>query len=455
MPASARRLLWLLVLWPGIAAAQTVDVSIPPATLIPNDHRVPVGQEEALEGGAYVARANGAPANWYNPAGLALTKTAVINASINGYELSSINLANFDETGRTRRLDVLPGFFGVVLGEPVLKKKGLALGLSVTRQVSWGANLSATVDIARATGTEQIIYDSEVGFSTLTPQAALGYTLNDHWRVGAGLGVAITEFGRLVTISDNLLGPTTTDLQLQTSRLNGTVIHLVPFAGVQGDFGEHWKAGLMVRSIGIHITSRGNAQINAQRVSGTDAISASFLDTNSDFGYRPPLQVNAGLAYVAERFAVEADFLFSDSFGDMTLFKFDQPVRVTAVASGQPRVDSQVTLGDLVYRTRPTFNGAIGGRFSLTKALQLHAGFYTDFSPVDSSNEVAFQQIDIYGATLGASLSGEKVAGTLGVIFTHGRSATFNLAEGLVGGAADTQLSVNSFALLYALSYKF
>lgn len=53
------------------AGAQTV--SVPQLTLLlPNYEHALIGDTEALEGGAFVARAGGAVATFYNPAGLGL-----------------------------------------------------------------------------------------------------------------------------------------------------------------------------------------------------------------------------------------------------------------------------------------------------------------------------------------------------------------------------------------------
>jgi hypothetical protein len=61
------------LLVPAAALAQATATA--PGLLFPNQDRVLVGEVEALEGGAYVARARGAAANGYHPAGLALTPT--------------------------------------------------------------------------------------------------------------------------------------------------------------------------------------------------------------------------------------------------------------------------------------------------------------------------------------------------------------------------------------------
>ena len=47
-------------------------VAVPPSLVVPNYDRLPVGQREGIEAGAFLARTNDAGANWYNPAGLAL-----------------------------------------------------------------------------------------------------------------------------------------------------------------------------------------------------------------------------------------------------------------------------------------------------------------------------------------------------------------------------------------------
>lgn len=62
------------------------EFSIPPNTILPNYNQVALRQREALEGGAYVARTDDAVANWYNPAGLALSEKTSLNASSNAYE---------------------------------------------------------------------------------------------------------------------------------------------------------------------------------------------------------------------------------------------------------------------------------------------------------------------------------------------------------------------------------
>ncbi len=74
----------LLLLMARAVRAQTPEFSLPPTSLLPNYGRVGIGQREAIEAGAYVARTDDALANYYNPAGLAMSRKTALNASSSG-----------------------------------------------------------------------------------------------------------------------------------------------------------------------------------------------------------------------------------------------------------------------------------------------------------------------------------------------------------------------------------
>src|SRR5256885_3338785 len=82
--------LWLLLaLAPFAAAAQIAPITNTPvplskALIFPNYDNVLVGKDEALEGGAYIARVGDAAANFYNPAGPVRAEGASLNASSAG-----------------------------------------------------------------------------------------------------------------------------------------------------------------------------------------------------------------------------------------------------------------------------------------------------------------------------------------------------------------------------------
>jgi hypothetical protein len=109
-----------VVLAPAAAHAQ---VLLPPSAIVTNYDRILIGQEQALESGAYVARAADATAGWYNPAGLGLVQRSVIGASATGYELAIIDLGAIQTSSGGVSLVQLPGFFGGVLGSDVTRSE--------------------------------------------------------------------------------------------------------------------------------------------------------------------------------------------------------------------------------------------------------------------------------------------------------------------------------------------
>ena len=97
----------------GSASAQS-DFLIPPTLLLPNYDRVYPGLTEALEGGAFVARAKAAPALFYNPAGIATTNRTVLNASAQGYQLTTLGGTGFSQSSPVSSFETVPSFIGLV-----------------------------------------------------------------------------------------------------------------------------------------------------------------------------------------------------------------------------------------------------------------------------------------------------------------------------------------------------
>jgi len=127
----------LLTLLPPALSAQVTEFTIPPNSILPNYDRVSIGQREALEGGAYVARTDDALANWYNPAGLVQSEKTALNASSNAYELTKTTLSGIGQKSSGTRFSPVGGFFGIVVGEPVAKNPRVRLGFGYTKPVAW------------------------------------------------------------------------------------------------------------------------------------------------------------------------------------------------------------------------------------------------------------------------------------------------------------------------------
>ena len=131
---SSRCALLPALLAPAALAAQPAAVTIPPGIILPNYERVPIGQREGLEGGAFVARTDDAVANGYNPAGLVKSEASALNASATTYEWMNITLEGLEQSAARSRL---PGRPCLALPPRRSGRAGLA-GMPCARRSSFG-----------------------------------------------------------------------------------------------------------------------------------------------------------------------------------------------------------------------------------------------------------------------------------------------------------------------------
>ena len=117
------------------SAAQTV--SVPPSLILPNYDRLPIGQREGIEGGAYVARTNDAAAAWYNPAGLGQSVKSALNASATAYEYTSMELEGFGTSEGRSRISSTGTLLSFVIGEDVIHSRNWRFGFAITQPVVW------------------------------------------------------------------------------------------------------------------------------------------------------------------------------------------------------------------------------------------------------------------------------------------------------------------------------
>ena len=114
-------------------------------------------------------------------------------------------------------------------------------------------------------------------------------------------------------------------------------------------------------------------------------------------------------------------------------------------------MDPDVPFDDVVSENKAVVNVAVGGSYALTKnkVWTLHFGFATDFSPVGDADQY-FSRVDLYGLTAGISGSVEGFTAAVGVNYQFGDASNVPLADVL-----DSDISVNSWAIIYSLAYKF
>ncbi len=446
-------LLALAILLVAPPARAQSSFFLPPGAVLTNYDRVLIGQEEALESGAFVARVADSTAGWYNPAGLALVRRSVIGASATGYELDMIDLGQIRTGSGKVSLAQLPSYFGAVLGGDVIASDRWRIGFSATKPTSW----SAAVNGATLEGA-LVNYSSRVSISTLVPAISAAWTALPSLRLGAGFGLAITSISQSQILSIRSDGTIQDAAILRAADGTGTTWGGQGTFGVQWDVTEHLVAGASLRTPTFTILRTGSLTFQAMETvnsaTGPATYQSYFNDPSATFSYHLPLTVNFGLAWREPRFDVEIDVRYHSSIPEYVLVGSSQPVEtITTFPDGTKRQAMEPFPG-LTYGASTVWNIAIGGRYQLDEAWSLHGGFYTDAAPAAPGTSGVFRSVDLYGLTGGAKLKGDHLSGSLGLGCSWGRSDDFQLGPA-GSGAVSTRLSILTVSLLYAIAYRF
>jgi long-subunit fatty acid transport protein len=441
----------LAVALPFAVRAQALPVPVPKSAVLPNYDNVLVGLQQGMEGTAVIARVGDAAATYYNPAGLALAKKTSVNASSSGYVWTRLGSDALGQSVSTSRFDSAPGFFGVVLGEGIISDERLRLGFAITNAVAWEPG--GLDQMLQLEGGQSLDYASTVSFSTLTPTVAIGYAPSAALRLGLSASVAYTSFSQNETFSGDVLVAGQSNQFLSNLRANGHVWAILFAAGVQWDITRDLTVGAVLTSPGLRIVGGALVTYQANLTAPTATSNFFFRDKDTALEYKLPLGVGLGLAYRFTAGAIEADIRFHDGTGAYSLYHSDQPIQASVRAADGTTSNSTQPFPDVAYNTRKFVNVSLGGKYQLSNALTLHAGFFTALSPIDDPNTSAFRKANLYGTTVGAAYSSEHFAVSLGLSYEWGSSdpvALGNIEQPVASG-----LDIKSFTVLYALTYQF
>ena len=341
--AAARGILSLIpgLLLPCLLQAQVGQFTIPPSGIIPNYNRIGIGQREALEGGAYVARTDDALANWYNPAGLVSSEKTALNASSNAYELTKTTLNGVGQKSSSTKFSPIGGFFGIVVGAPIAKNPRLRLGFGYTKPIGWSpSSLDGAFTLPAGGGTEAFGYNSTMSFGTEIPSLNGAYRLSQTIRVGIGVGYAFTGLNQDQTINDRLVLPTGVTTAVRTFSTDGSAHHLLLTAGAQWDLAPAVTLGATVTSPGIRIG--GSSKVKFNRIlfqAGGAEDDLAFRDPGANFDLKIPLRATAGATFRYSRGQVELDVRYHGAEEEYEMFSSDSTgVQITTDASGTPTI---------------------------------------------------------------------------------------------------------------------
>jgi long-subunit fatty acid transport protein len=447
---------WLvgLLLVPAALHAQSAGFVIPAPPLLPNYERLPVGEREALESGAFIARTSDANANWYNPAGLALVERTGANLSANAYEATTLEIAGRRRETSSFRLSPISAFFGLAIAQPLTSSDRLRYGIFIAQPVAWQ---SGVVDeLLPLDPGSDVAFRSEANLTRFEPGLAIGYRMNDRLRLGGSLGVSVTT---LDVSQDIALRTTSTDSAATTRRtlgVDGMAWHLVPRIGMQWEASERWRIGAVASAPGLQMLGSATASLNAARFSSEGRYAdLSFRDEEAEFKYEIPFSAGVGIAWTYARGSIEGAVRYYGSSESFDMLTTEVDAQLVDAVGGAPPAFTSLAAGSLVESWRGVTNVALGGNYEMSPTWRLHFGFNTDSSPVEDPENSIFRQVNSVGGTAGVSYQGETFGGTLGLGYSTGDSDPIGELPSGDLPAVETRLKVNTFRAMYSFSARF
>jgi hypothetical protein len=452
---------WLLVVAtlaiPAVIEAQT-SVSVPPNLILPNYDRIPIGQREGIEAGAFLARTDDAGANWFNPAGLAKSRKSAVNASATAYEWTSTELEGLGEVAGKSRINTVGTLFSAVLGNGPLESDRWRLGFSIARPIVWHpSNITLAFDAQG--GQEQLAYATQGNFDVMIPAIAAAFApggvADGKFRVGAGMGVAITSLSQNQATSSRLTTATADTIRLASFVGDGSSWDLKLNAGVQWEATPAITLGAVVSSPTLNILGSSQFNLQSLTVSSPSVRDLLLRDNDATFEYKYPLEAQVGGAIRGKKGELEIDLHYYAEIDPYDLYSSTATGTLTVVDNTGTPTTTPVTFNNTTNRARSVVNVAVGGSYPVSTRFRAHAGFASDRSPVPTGEEVIFRQIDLSRITGGFSMAGSNLTGSLGFGYSFGSGTRHGVVTSQNGQPVDTRLKVKTANLLFALTYSF
>lgn len=436
-----------------VAAIVVQAVVVPPNLILTNYDRLPIGQREGIEAGAFLARTNDAGANWYNPAGLGNSVETSLNAGANAYEWTKLGLEGFGTTQGRSRINTIGTLISVAIGKGTIKSDEWRLGFSLARPIVWQPS---SIDFAFSPATNQVVsYASTVDFNVMIPGVAIAYApggvKTGRLRIGAGVGMAITSLTQNQSISSRVTTTTSASLAEQSFSAEGSTWQLQPSAGVQWDATSRVILGARMVAPGIRILGSSRLTLQTSQFTSPTSTDLVFRDDTAAFDYKRPLEASAGAAYHGSSVELELDVHYYGALASYELYASAVPGTLTTVdGSGTPTV-TQPAFTPTANSARAVTNVAVGGNYRLSTSLRVHAGFASDVSPVDDQAQSTFRKVDLSRFTTGLSLTGPRLSGSLGIGYSSGSGTR----ESIGSTSGETRFTVKTVNVLFGLSYAF
>jgi hypothetical protein len=434
------------------AAAQDVTpiTSPPPNIIVPNYNGVPTGPLGGLEGSAYAARAADTSAPWLNPAGLSQAGTQ-LSGSVSSRLSTTIEPRLLPDTGgSTQNLPNLVGATG--------KFKGFTVGFSIITTASWVEGWNTVYAFTNADGSpERFAYTSNASFTQRSTVGGVGRNIGKKWRVGGALALEGTSMHSTQTSSDRINNPDGLRTLLFSSDAGGSIDHARLIFGTQYQPTSAIRVGAVLRTPGFAWGRSGSAKLDATQTGDNYTLGAAAYDGSAHFDYKLPLEMVGAVAVVTKRAEIEFDVKGYSSIDPYTLLSSGQPLTIyTDHADGQAGTIENRPLPTLTSSSNSVTDFAVGGHVLIVPkwVIKAHAGIGTDFSQVPAEDSVAFNRVDFWVFTAGASGVVGRLTFAIGVNYRQGNSNNLILRNLLVQPVR-TNLDISSVGLTYAINYRF
>ncbi len=432
------------------ASAQLLT-SPPKGIILPNYDLVRVGQTEAIESGAVMARTTGPLANVYNPAGLAAADKTVINGSSTGYQYTRLSLEGIGNDASAGRLANMGGFLGVALAEPVIKSSKWRLGFSIFSPIGWEPGTLSGEEQGIVDGNEVLLdYRTQVRLRADVPSLAAGFNLSRKVRIGAAFQVPVVSIRQQQSTASLAFDPITAGSVTRTFAADGSVWLVRAMAGLQWDATPKLSFGLVAETPTARLWGSSFYSDESTAATGSGFETIHFRDPNARLEYKLPFLLGGGVAVKLGGVQVEGDVRWYSSVSQFDLYTSDS--LGVAVVAQDPTVTAPVALAPVTLDFRSVVNFSIGARFPLSEKWSVHAGFNSDQSPMPGTNEL-FRKVNVIGATAGVSFTVSHLSGSLGFGLQAGKSPVTQVA--IASYVRETRLELTTVQLLYSFAYSF
>jgi len=440
--------LLILVLVGETARAQ--ELILPPTLLLPNYDRIYPGLEEALEGGAFIARAQSVTALFYNPAGIALVQRTVLSASVQGYQLTTLGGSGFQHSTPVSSFEGLPSSLGVVLGSEVIGWEKVRLGFAVAQPVHWHQNAVAS---STPEPGQRVSYSVASAFDTVVPTVSLGWAAAGNLRLGGAIEFPYTTLSENGQLSGELTSTSTSHGTIRNITAGGSTFQIRAVGGVQWEPLAWLAVGLTVRTPGLKLLNGGSFTYESLTNLNAGTEQVFFEDTEPTFEYRLPAGIGLGTAFQFGLFRFEVDLRWHAGTHEYPLFSSQTPARVVDTTSGAPAT-REIPFPTITYRARQVWNWSVGAQLMLSTNFSLSGGMYVDSSPVDLETPV-FRRVDLIGLRGGVSFHSAKVSGSVGLGWEHGKASDDLFPVGVPIPGEQAEITLDTFSVILAVSFKF